>query len=318
MKGEIGDKVKYCHVYINGNKSFYFDHVHIVWDQQITLHQHDEREISYIVTGSGTRVIGDAVETFSSGEVVFLPPNMPHGWYFNDYDHDREGKIENITIIFPESMFDGFVSSFPETRQSIAAIRQVRDGIRFEGETLRRVRELMTEMMAKNDIGRLSSFLELISVIGSSSETRMIGSRYRKDKVAVKMQEVSRFMMNNFQREVSLEEVARYVGMNRSSFCSFFKREQGKTFFSALNEYRIDCSCLMLRQTELSVADVGFAVGFNDIPHYNRTFKRLKGISPKYYRAKCQESKPVALTPPIQLCASNGEISAATKSEVNL
>jgi AraC-like DNA-binding protein len=300
MNGKIGDNVKYCHVYIDDDKSFYFDHVHIVWDQQITLHQHDEREISYIVTGSGTRVIGDAVETFSRGEVVFLPPNMPHGWYFNDYDHDREGKIENMTIIFPESMFDCIDSAFPETQKCIAAIRQIKDGVRFEGETLKRVQELMTGMVAQNAVGRLSSFLQLMSVIGASSETRMIGSRYRKDKVAAKMLEVSRFMMNNYQREVSLEEVARYVGMNRSSFCSFFKREQGKTFFSALNEYRVDCSCVMLRQTELSVADVGFAVGFNDIPHYNRTFKKLKGTSPKHYRAASQESKPVAVTSPIR------------------
>jgi len=130
-----------------------------------------------------------------------------------------------------------------------------------------------------------------MSVIGSSSETRVVGSRYRKDKVAAKMQEVNRFMMNNFQREVSLEEVAMHVAMNRSAFCSFFKREQGKTFFSALNEYRMDCSCLMLRETELSIADVCFAVGFNDIPHYNRTFKKLKGISPKHYRAQYREVK---------------------------
>jgi AraC-like DNA-binding protein len=227
--------------------------------------------------------------------VLFLPPNMPHGWYFNDFDHDSEGKIENITIIFPESMLESFKASFPETQGCISAIRQYRDGVSFEGETLRRMQELMAGMVAQNGVGRLSSFLQLLSVIGSSREARVIGSRYRKDKVAAKMQEVNRFMMNNFQREVSLEEVSRYVGMNRSAFCSFFKREQGKTFFSALNEYRIDCSCLMLRQTELSVADVCFAVGFNDIPHYNRTFKRLKGISPKNYRTKYREVNLVAV-----------------------
>jgi AraC-like DNA-binding protein len=295
MKSETVDNVKYCHVYIDADKSFYFDHVHIVWDQQMTLHQHDEREISYIVTGSGTRVIGDVVETFSRGEVLFLPPNMPHGWYFNDYDHDSEGKIENITIIFPESMLDRFNVSFPETQGCISAIRRYKDGVSFGGHTLRMIQELMTGMVAQNSVGRLSSFLQLMSIIGSSSEARVVGSRYRKDKVAAKMQEVSRFMMNNFQREVSLDEVARYLGMNKSAFCSFFKREQGKTFFSALNEYRIDCSCLMLRETELSIADVCFAVGFNDIPHYNRTFKKLKGISPKHYRAQYREVKKVVV-----------------------
>ncbi|SET03346.1 hypothetical protein SAMN05444285_10520 [Draconibacterium orientale] len=38
-------------------------------------------------------------------------------------------------------------------------------------------------------------------------------------------------MITNYQRSISLDEVAQYIGMNRSSFCSFYKREKGKTFF---------------------------------------------------------------------------------------
>ena len=71
---------------------------------------------------------------------------------------------------------------------------------------------------------------QVISIIGSSSEARVVGSRYRKDKVAVKMQEVNWFMMNNFQREVSLEEVAKYVAMNRSAFCSFLSGNRERLF----------------------------------------------------------------------------------------
>jgi YesN/AraC family two-component response regulator len=73
--------------------------------------------------------------------------------------------------------------------------------------------------------------------------------------------------------------------MNRAAFCAFFKREKGKSFMSALNEYRIDSSCEMLRDTTIPIGDICFAVGFNDIPHYNRTFKKLKGKSPKDYRS---------------------------------
>ena len=288
---EIGDNVKFCYVPIGSDRSFFFDHVHIVWDQQITLHQHDELEISYIISGSGTRVIGDAVETFSKGEVIFLPSNMPHGWYFNEYDHDPEGKIENITLIFHESLLDKLAATFPEARNYAPAILKYKGGVGFEGATLKAIQECMSAMVAQDDIGRLSSFLRLLSLIGSSAGARVVGSKYRKDKVAAKMQAVNRFMVNNYQREISLEEVARYVRMNRSSFCSFFKREQGKSFFSALNEYRINCSCVMLRQTEMPIADICFAVGFNDIPHYNRTFKKIKGVSPKHYRSRDAEMK---------------------------
>ncbi|WP_319229007.1 AraC family transcriptional regulator [Draconibacterium orientale] len=91
-------------------------------------------------------------------------------------------------------------------------------------------------------------------------------------------------MITNYQRSISLDEVAQYIGMNRSSFCSFYKREKGKTFFTDLNEYRVDCSCMMLRETNIPISDICFAAGFNDVPHFNRTFKKIKGQSPNNYR----------------------------------
>lgn len=286
MNATITKNIKYCHVNIDPAVSFFFDHVHIVWDQQISLHQHEELEISYIITGSGTRVIGDSVEVFAKGEVIFLPSNMPHGWSFNNYDHDDTGKIENITIIFPELLLNTLQKSFPELKASIAALKNKKQSVSLEGKTLTTVQELMKKMVQQNNIERLASFFQLVSIIANTDEAHIVGTQYRKNKVAIKMQEINRYMVNNFQREISLEMVAKHVAMNRSSFCSFFKREQGKSFFSALSEFRINCSCTMLVQTEMPIANICYAVGFNDIPHYNRTFKKQKGISPKSYRAK--------------------------------
>ncbi|WP_394331162.1 helix-turn-helix domain-containing protein [Draconibacterium orientale] len=51
-----------------------------------------------------------------------------------------------------------------------------------------------------------------------------------------------------------------------------------------MNEYRVDCSCMMLRETNIPISDICFAAGFNDVPHFNRTFKKIKGQSPNNYR----------------------------------
>lgn len=285
------ENIKYCHVRFSDEKSFSFDHVHIVWNEQITLHQSDTWELSYIVKGSGTRIIGNIMETFSCGEAILLPPNIPHGWYFNEYDHDKEGKIENITILFPQSLLEKFANIFPEAKNYILKIGQYKQAIRLEGNTLVSVQKILTAMLSQNDIEQLSSFITLLSVISSSDETHIVGLYHKQNKSTAKMQEVSRFMVNNFQHKIALDEVAKYVGMNRASFCTFFKRMKGKSFFSVLNEYRIDCSCLMLRETKRSIADICYAVGFNDVPYYNRTFKKLKGETPKDYRAKQQQIK---------------------------
>lgn len=280
------DNIKYCHIRIGDERSFFYDHVHIAPNENITFHQDTEWELSYIIKGSGTRIIGDVVEPFSSGEVVFLPPNIPHCWTFNEYDHDEEGKVENITIILPVSLLEKCAFVFPETGPYLLQINQYKEAVKFEGDTLQALQEIMTAMLPQNDIERLSSLIHLFFLMASSRETHIVGFCNKQNKSMSRMQEVTRFMVNNYQRRITLDDVAKYVGMNRSSFCVFFKRMKGKSFFSVLNEYRIESSCLMLRETSVPIAGICYAVGFNDVPYYNRTFKKLKGETPKAYRSK--------------------------------
>ena len=148
-------------------------------------------------------------------------------------------------------------------------------------------------MLVQSDMEQLASLFVLFTKIARAEELQVVSNFKNQNKGTEKMQEVSRFMVHNSHRKISLDEVAQYVGMNRSSFCTFYKREKGKSFFSALNEYRIECSCVMLRETAKSIAEICYAVGFDDIPYYNRTFKKLKGQSPKDYRGRI----PIQLNP---------------------
>lgn len=276
--------IKYNHVDIDADKSFFFDHVHIVWNEQISFHQSDEWEISYIITGSGTRVIGDIMETFSKGEIILLPPKLPHVWHFDENVHDKYGKIENITIIFPDSFLKKCTEAFPEVRKSIEIIKNIKKGMSLQGDILPHVQTLMKSMTKQNNMEQLSSLLYIFSHIASSKEMKVVGYSEKKNNNTKKMQKVYRYVIVNYNKKISLNDIAEHVGMNRSSFCTFFKRESGKSFFNAINEYRINCACLMLKETELSVADICFEVGFNDIPYFNRSFKKQIGYSPKNYR----------------------------------
>ena len=280
----MDENIKYCHSHEVEEKSFYFDHVHIVWNEQISLHQSPTWELSYVIKGSGTRIIGDRMETFSNGEVILIPPNMPHGWYFDEFDHDEEGKIENITIIFTQELLEKFAGNFPETTNIIEQLKEYNQAVTFQGSSLRSLQRLMTGMTSQNNIQQLSSFINIIYSIAKSKETKVVGTLVKQNKSAKRIQEVTRYIVHNYQNKITLDEVAQYFGMNSTSFCSFFKREKGKSFFTALNEYRIECSCLMLRETTMPIASICIAVGFDDIPYFNRTFKKLKGITPKEYR----------------------------------
>jgi len=278
------ESLKYTSTSGKDNKSFFFDHVHIAWNNQITLHQQDSWELSYVITGQGVRAIGDMVEPFSEGEVIMIPPNIPHCWTFDETVHDKEGKIENITLTFFNEQLDIFAKSFPELSGCISALLKHPDAISFKGEIRSRIQQILLAMTAETEPERLSSFIRLLTLMSSSEKGIVVGHPTVNDKKNRKMQDIYLYVMNNYQHAITLDEVARFAGMEKSSFCVFFKKMHHKSFFSFLTDYRIECSCQMLLKTSKSIAEICLTSGFRDVPYYNRVFKRIKKMTPTEFR----------------------------------
>ncbi|WPU93129.1 AraC family transcriptional regulator [Mucilaginibacter sabulilitoris] len=276
--------IKFCPPPTDNERSFFVDHVRIPPNEQITFHQHEALEISYIIVGSGNRVIGNTMEPFSHGEVVFIPSNVPHCWSFDDFDTWPDGTIENITIFFSPQLLENAYLNFPELRSCILKIQQIRDAVVIAESTITKVQVLMKAMMAETEIEKFSTLLRIFSLISSEQQKNVVGRPVAEDRNTKRIQRAYSFVINNFQKEITLNEVAQHVGMDKSSFCTFFKKMTGKTFFTFLTEYRVESCGQMLKKTSLSVSEICNATGFNDVPYFNRVFRKIKQVTPTQFR----------------------------------
>jgi len=272
--------------------TLFFDHVHIYCQNQLTLHQQDSWELSYVITGRGVRVIGDITEPFREGEVILIPPNIPHCWTFDQSVHDDEGKIENITITFPKNLLQSIIVVFPELTEIIAQIQSNINAISFSGKTLAELQIKMKAMKTETDIERVVSLFNLFQILASVKDRKnVVGRPIIEDKKSRKIQNIYLYVMNNYQENITLEEIARFSGMEKSSFCIFFKKQTGQSFFSYLTEYRVSLSCEILRKTTKTISEICIASGFRDIPYYNRVFKKLVKKTPSEYRKGVNSGK---------------------------
>lgn len=264
--------------------SYTFNRVHLRPDEQIGLHRQATWELSYVITGAGTRSIGNTTENFSGGEVILIPPKIPHCWHFNSNTTDREGKIENITLTFENTFLDRCSVSFPELGEHIDRLKKIPDAVRFTKEKSGIIIAILQEMCNQSNAERVASFIRLMIILTDNHETRIVGRHKETDKKKKRFNQIHTYVVCNSKRDITLDDIARHVGMNRTSFCIFFKKNTGKTFVTYLNEYRIEIACQLLKQKKMAISEICYYVGFNNIPYFNRTFKRCKGVPPVKYQ----------------------------------
>lgn len=95
---------------------------------------------------------------------------------------------------------------------------------------------------------------------------------------------VKKFIAENFERKITLEEVSNLVYMNPSYFSSFFKSKTNRTFIEYLTQVRMNKAKELLRHKDTRVYEVAGMVGYDDFRHFSRIFKRYTGQNPHDYR----------------------------------
>lgn len=94
-----------------------------------------------------------------------------------------------------------------------------------------------------------------------------------------------RFIMDNYANpELSLGSVAGYVGLNEKYFSSRFTKEEGTTFSNYLTEVRIRKARELMDKTDLRMYEISQQVGYNNVEHFNRVFKKVCQMSPREYK----------------------------------
>ncbi|WFB59987.1 AraC family transcriptional regulator [Paenibacillus sp. BR1-192] len=94
---------------------------------------------------------------------------------------------------------------------------------------------------------------------------------------------------NHYQEDMNLNDLCSLSNLSRSTFCILFKEWTGKTFNRYLTDLRILQAMMMLKQPELSVTDVCYSTGFNELSYFCRIFKKYTGISPTDFRKQAMK-----------------------------
>ena len=97
---------------------------------------------------------------------------------------------------------------------------------------------------------------------------------------------VLEYIETHFSEEIKLPALAKITGMNENYFCRFFYSLTQKTPISYVTHYRIEQAANMLSATNQTVTEIAFRCGFNDVGYFIKTFKKIKGCTPKQFQMR--------------------------------
>lgn len=253
----------------------------------LPLHFHDEFELNFIVNAKGARrVVGDQVEEIDDVDLVLVGPNLPHAWFTYNCESTE---IRELTVQFHKDLFEERFLSRNQLTNLRGMLEMASRGISFSRETALKLSPRLTDL---NRLTGFDSVLELLSILHDLSTSRNMkilsetifihseSPRYNSRRIEKCMQ----YLNQNYDKNVMLSDVADLANMAEAAFSRFFKLKTGFTFIDCLTDIRLAHASRMLIDSTLSISEVAFQCGFNNMSNFNRVFKRKKGCTPKEFR----------------------------------
>jgi AraC-like DNA-binding protein len=254
------------------------------------LHRHDEMQLTWIQKGEGTLVVDNNMHPFRSNEIYCIGVNQPHVFKSDPYYFTARNKkmVQSMSIYFNPNGKLRNIFDLAEIKSLKTFLHKHRTGFTIPESRVAEISNQMNKISAQTGMDQLISFLELLKKFCAIPDLKELSTVSEMASVSehegIRLGNIYNYIMMNYAKQITLEEVAAQAHMTPQAFCRYFKKRTRHTFVSFLNEVRINESCKKLTDGGFeSISAIAYTCGFNSITNFNRVFKTITGKSPSEY-----------------------------------
>ena len=208
----------------------------------------------------------ELVDTRKNGqEIINCIPNLQPDLVILDIKMPIMGGIEAAKIIsenWPDIVII-FMTAYSEFQYAKKAIEY---GVR-------------SYVVKHNVLEELPVVLEKMNILLQNKYGR---ERWEGEESLI--EKILEYINSNYQRKLTLDEVADFVHMNRSYLSRVYKKKTGENLFDTINRKRVEVAKKYIREGNRKMWEIGAMVGVDDAAHFSKMFKRFTGYSPQEWR----------------------------------
>jgi len=246
-------------------------------------HFHPEYEIVYVETTSGLRHISDHISKYEGSDLALIGPNIPH----LNFDFGVKTIVETVVVQMKEHFLGVPFFALPEITGINELFERAKTGLAFYGETKRLAGEKLKQLTSLSHFDQLITLLQVFQLLAESKETIELKTRPIAHISILKEQQrlhkIYHFIETHYHHSINVNEVAKLSHLTTAAFCRYFKKSTHLTFTDFLNQYRINQAKKLLLQKK-SVSEACYESGFENLSHFNKTFKKITGENPSAFK----------------------------------
>jgi AraC-like DNA-binding protein len=261
------------------------------------LHRHVEIQITWVLSGEGTVVIGNNMKPFQSGDLFVIGANQPHLFKSNPcyFEPDSRKKIHALNIFFNPEGFISQLLKFPEMNRIKKFIKSSNYGIQASEKDTPKLFEYFLKVINNEEGFMMAYFIEMLQAMANLTQWEYFSTESFEhmftDTDGLKMNDIFRYTMDHYKEEISLDQISAVAHLAPQSFCRYFKKHSAKTYTQFLNELRINEACKRLMEKRfVSIGEIAHQCGFNSVVSFYRVFKSIVSKTPRDF-IKTHEKK---------------------------
>ncbi|MGN0407016.1 MAG: helix-turn-helix domain-containing protein [Bacteroides sp.] len=233
-------------------------------------HLHRQVEMIYVTKGRINVTIDDSSYTLQSGDLSIAFPNHSHST-------QSIGNSAAILIIFNPEFADGYLNELTRKKPDVPFIAKSKLPV----EVTFAIKNMTDCYAAKKDHRIAQGYLHVI--LGNILPELDLQLADTGDSVDT-CRQIIEYVANHFMNEISLDTMAHDLGLSKYYISHIFSDRIKSSFPAYLGRCRAEHAARLLKTSQMSVTDIGFASGFNSSRTFYRAFREVYGMTPQEYR----------------------------------
>jgi len=257
------------------------------------IHKHEELELNFIENGTGARrIVGDSIEVLDKYDLVLIGAGLEHGW---DQNVCEMKNVHEVMIQFPSDLLSYALLQKNQMNSLKKMMEDAKRGISFSQKAIEKIKDkFLTIMDAEPGFYRVLKLYEILYELSLENERHVLSSsafaHAKTEPDSRRVRKVEEYINKNFRNEVRLNVLSDLVGMTPTSFSRFFKLRTGKNLSDYIIDVRLGHAARKLADSTMSVVEICYDCGFNNVSNFNRIFKKKRGCTPSAFRENYQRN----------------------------